>query len=107
MAITGFYNNQRMLEITITGLLDAVSSETFQLQSADNATIQVTGTFGGTTATPEGSNDGGVTWAPAGTALTAAGTTSVNTGFELYRITTAGGGGTTDLSCFIAARFVK
>lgn len=107
MPITGEFNNQRLWEVNITGLLQSQTSDIFTLGASEQARVQATGTFGGTSIMVQGSNDEGVTWVNAlASAMTTQTALNIDVNFDLYRVVLTGGNGTTLIACRIMSRTV-
>lgn len=103
--ITQVVNNLGQRVTTISGVTQGSNSTPFTLKSDDNSSYQVTGTFGGTSAQWQGSNDG-TNWSNIGSALVAAGTGTLTANdqfYAFYQLLLTGGDGTTSLNSVVVS----
>lgn len=99
--ITGDWNTNGKWVITIAGVTSGSTSNSFSLKNSMYSSFTLSGTFGGASVQPQGSDDGGTTWTNIGVALTAAGGGTVTPGqviWALYQYAITGGDGTTLLA---------
>lgn len=108
MAATGtvrqVYNGSKALVTTIVGVVDAAESEIFSMKDYKHSSFTLYGTFGGTSAQWQGSNDGN-NWTNIGAAMLVAtgGTlTPDQTFYAMYQLVNTGGAGA-DLGATIVA----
>lgn len=104
--ITGVYDNNGNLAITITGITQASNSPSFTLKASIYTSFGVAGTFAGTSLQWQGSNDGGTTWDNIGLPVTVAGGGTLTPGqvfYSLYQAVLTGGGATTSLNVNVIA----
>lgn len=97
MAITSFYDNDRMFCVNITDLLQGAASDAIAMPLISSVRVSITGTFGTATAIIQISNDG-TNWNNVGASFLANASQAPAGMARFYRVLVTGGDGTTNLT---------